>query len=139
MCNVPPKFLPSTGVSAAWHSPWHPTTTTVSLYSKQNMNSSPDISSVLKCLTMKDIKDALPNHTFSNAEKRSRVKLEEAVSQLPETHQALLRHVAHTKEMQKRGSRTTKTTDRYDTNLFQLVNVNSHTSAAKGPLTLLHS
>ena len=91
---------------------------------------------------MKDIKDALPNHTFSNAEKRSRVKLEEAVCQLPETHQALLRHVAHTKEMQKRGSRittVTKTTDRYDTICKKPVNVNSHAAAAKGPLTLPHS
>jgi hypothetical protein len=71
---------------------------------------------------MKDIKDALPDHTFSNAEKRSRVRLEEAVCQLPETHQALLRHVALTKkEQKKRGSRmttATKTTDRYDTIFF---------------------
>ena len=56
-----------------------------------------DTSSLWRRLTMREIVDILPHHTFSSKEERHWAKLEAAVMQLPAHQQALLERAAVTK------------------------------------------
>jgi hypothetical protein len=56
----------------------------------RTMDKSLSLADTLKCLTMKDIRETLPQDTFSSAEKRSRAKLETAVWNLSGAHHIAL-------------------------------------------------
>ena len=60
-----------------------------------------EFSTALHSLTIKEIKDAVPQHMFCSGEKCSHAKLEEAAYQLPANCRLLLTDVALTKQQRK--------------------------------------
>jgi hypothetical protein len=58
------------------------------------MDESLSLADTLKCLTMKDIRETLPQDTFSSAEKRSCAKLDTAVWNLSGAHHIALEEAA---------------------------------------------
>ena len=53
---------------------------------------------ILSCLSMTEIQENLPDHTFSYSEKRSRTKLHSAVYGLSQDHHVVLSNVAQCKK-----------------------------------------
>ena len=67
------------------------------------MNADDDFTSTLRSLTKREIQDAVPIHTFSSAEKRSRSKMEEAAHLLCSDHRFLLADAARLKRRRRDG------------------------------------
>jgi hypothetical protein len=65
------------------------------------MDETLSLADTLKCLTMDDIKEALPHNTFSPTEKRSRAKLDEAVWKLSGAHHTVLGEAAESKKRRR--------------------------------------
>jgi len=61
------------------------------------MDHSKDISAILRSLTMHDIRNTLPEHTFGRVQKRSRAKMEEAIFLFPDKQLAILAETACSK------------------------------------------
>jgi hypothetical protein len=65
------------------------------------MDETLSLADTLKCLTMDDIKEALPHNTFSPTEKRSCTKLDEAVWKLSGAHHTVLGEAAESKKRRR--------------------------------------
>ena len=64
---------------------------------KNGMTANVVFEDAVHSLTIKEIRDALPPDTFTSGEKRSRSKLEEAASTLPQDHRSVLVDAARVK------------------------------------------